>query len=131
MAITTAVTRKLGNDYVQVEVKNSSEGTRYYKVPKQSADTFQKEYVENSKKMYRLSTLLSLSATLGAGALALVFAKRMTNQVLKYIICGVTGVVAGIGATISSQNTAIKSHTQFLKDYDAKEIFYDKPKIAK
>ena len=119
MAITTAVTRKLGNDYVQVEVKNSSEGTRYYKVPKESADSFQKEYVANSKKMYRLSTLLSVSA------------RRMTNQLLKYIICGFTGIAAGLGASISSQNTAVKSHTQFLKDYDAKEIFYDRQKIAK
>ena len=131
MAITTAVTRKLGNDYVQVEVKNSSEGTRYYKVPKESADSFQKEYVANSKKMYRLSTLLSVSAALGAGAAALLIARRMTNQLLKYIICGFTGIAAGLGASISSQNTAVKSHTQFLKDYDAKEIFYDRQKIAK
>ena len=131
MAITTAVTRKLGNDYVQVEVKNSTEGTRYYKVPKEKADSFQKEYVANSKKMYRLSSLLSVSAVLGASATALLIARKMTNQVLKYVISGFTGIAAGLVATISSQNSAVKSHTQFLKDYDAKEIFYDKQKIIK
>ena len=129
MAITTAITRNLGNNYVQVEVKNSSEGTRYYKVPKDSADSFQKEYVENSKRMYRLSSLMSVSAALGAGAIALIVARNMTNQIIKYVICGFTGVAAGVGATISSQKTAVKSHTQFLKNYDAKEIFYDSKKL--
>ena len=128
MAITTAVTRKLENNCVQVEIKSTNEGTRYYKVPQEKADSFQKEYVKNSKKMYNLSSVLTFSSVLAAAALTLAITKNMANKVLKYGISAATGIAAGVITTLSSNKSAVKSHKEFLNNYEAQEINYDNKK---
>ena len=129
MSITTAVTRKLDNNCVQVEIKSDNDATRYYKVPEQKADDFQKEYVANSKKVYNYSSLLSFSSVLGASALALIFTKNIANKILRYGLSAVTGIVAGVITTISTQKAAIKDHKKFLQDYDASVIDYNNKKL--
>lgn len=129
MALTAAVTRKLDNNFVQVEVKNKVGGTRYYKVPEDKADSFGREYVHNSKRMYRLSSILTFTSVLGAVAVALIAAKNMTSKVSKYLISGVAGLIAGTASTASGQKTSIKNHTEFLKNYGAEEIHYDDKKF--
>ena len=125
MAITTEVTRTFDDRrYVQVEVKGNNQGVRYYKVPVENADSFQSEYKANSKKMYRLSSILNFSAVFGAVALSLVFTKNIASKALKYGISAVAGLAGGAIATISSQKTAVKNHENFLKNYNAEELDY-------
>lgn len=131
MAITTAVTRKLDNNCVQVEVKSPNQGTRYYKVPEDNADTFQKEYVKNSKKMYKLSSFLTFSSVLAAVAATIAITRKMTNKVLKYGTAAIAGIGASFLASASSQNTAAKSHKEFLQNYNSEEIYYDKDPFSK
>ena len=129
MALTAAVTRKLDNNFVQVEIKNNNEKPRYYKVPEEKADSFSKEYVANSKKMYTLSSILSFTSVLGGVALALLITKNMANKLFRYVISGVTGAIAGLASTASGLKTSIKNHTEFLKNYNAEEIHYEDKKF--
>ena len=129
MTLTAAVTRKLDNNCVQIEIKNKVGGTRYYKVPEDKADSFSKEYISNSKKMYRWSSLLSLTSVLGAVAVTLLLTKKMASNMMRYVISGVTGLVAGTISTASGQKTSVKNHTEFLKNYNAEEINYDDKKF--
>ena len=125
MALTAAVTRKLDNNFVQVEVKNKVGGTRYYRVPEDKADSFSKEYVHNSKRMYRLSSVLTFTSILGALSLGLFFTRNAASKGLKYAVSGVMGLAAGAVSTASGQKTSTKNHTEFLKNYNAEEIRYD------
>ena len=129
MALTAAVTRKLDNNFVQVEIKNNNENPRYYKVPEEKADSFSKEYVANSKKMYTLSSILNFTSVFGGVALALFITKKMASKGFRYVISGVTGAAAGLISTISGQKTSIKNHTEFLKNYNAEEIHYEDKKF--
>jgi len=129
MALTAAVTRKLDNNCVQVEIKNKGGATRYYKVPEDKADSFGREYIANSKKMYRWSSVLTFTSVIGAVALTLLAAKNMANKASKYLISGVTGIIAGTASTASGQKTSIKNHTEFLENYNAEEIRYDDKKL--
>ncbi|GEM_PF-1722043 len=131
MAITSAVTRNLDNNCVQVEIKSPNQGTRYYKVPKDKADSFQKEYVQNSKKMYRLSSILNFSAVLAAVAITLGITRNVANKVVKYGTSIIAGLGASVLATTSSEKTAVKNHKNFLQSYNAEEIHYDKDPFSK
>lgn len=129
MAITTAVTRKLDNNCVQVEVKARKDDVRYYKVPEQKADSFQKEYVANSKKMSRLSNLmffLSFPVTIGFSYL---FTKKIESQSLRTVIGVCAGIIGGIGTAYAGANMTAKNHTEFLQKYNSEEIDYSESKL--
>lgn len=130
MSIKTAVTRKLDNNYVQVEIKSGNEN-RYYKVPEDKADTFQRQYVANSKKIYWLSSLLTFCAGFGAAGLGFIFTKHMDSKIAKYGISGGAGLLSGAIATVAYNNKAVKEHKNFLKEFSATEIDYDKPNLFK
>ena len=42
MKLQTSITRKIDDNYVQVEVQSKNQDIRYYKVPEAKADSFQK-----------------------------------------------------------------------------------------
>ena len=129
MAITTAVTRKMDNNYVQVEVKARKDDVRYYKVPEQYADTFQKEYVANSKKMSRLSNLmffLSFPVTVGLSYLC---TKKLDNKNLRMAIGVCAGIIGGVGTSYAGVNMTTKNHKAFLEKYNSEEIDYSESKL--
>jgi len=129
MAVTTAVTRKFDNNFVQVEVKAKKDEPRYYKVPADKADSFQKEYVANSKKMRRLSDamfFLSFPVTIGLSYLC---TKKIESKNLRMLIGVIAGIVGGVGTSYAGVNMTIKNHKEFLEKYNSEEIDYSESKL--
>ncbi len=129
MALTSSVTRKFDNNYVQVEINSNKYETRYYKVPESEADSFQAEYKKNSKKANRLSNglmILGLAATTVAAYFA---TKKMENKALKTIISLVAGVSGGIAGTFAGAKIEAKDHQNLMYKYNATEIDYSQSNL--
>lgn len=129
MAITTSVTRKFDNNFVQVEVNSTNSNPRYYKVPAEKADSFQAEYIKSSKKMYNWSTILTICSVIGGTGLAIACTQRLSNKLAKFAISAATGILAGVISTYEANKSSVKSHKNMLEEYNAQEIDYSKHKF--
>ena len=129
MNFTTQITRTFNDNTVQVEIKSKKGDNRYYKVPADKADSFQKEYVKNSKKSYNKSLIANFLAAVGAVGVALVATESMTNKLWRGGISLVSGLIIGSFVSITGHKIAVKSHKEMLDKYNASELHYDNKKL--
>ncbi len=124
MAITTAVTRKFDNNYVQVEIESNRQEPRYYKVPENKADSFQKEYKKNSKKMPWIDTGLTLGAIIVMIVPTFFATKKIESKTARMFLGTLAGLVGGFGAMHLGTKIEENSHSKLLQKYGAEEIDY-------
>lgn len=129
MALNSAVTRKLDNSYVQVEIGSGKRGPKYYKVPENKADEFQKEYIKSSNKMQWTSTGVMIGAIFTMIIPTYFATASMKNKTLKMALGLTAGLIGGICSMFISDNIEKKSHAKLLKKFDAKEMDYSKSRL--
>ena len=64
MSVSASITRKLDNNYVQVDITSKKMEPRYYKVPASKADEFCKDFKKTDKRMSRVSDYSFITSTL-------------------------------------------------------------------
>ena len=131
MPITTAVTRKMDNNYVQVEVSGKKTDTRYYRVPENMADSFQKEYIANGKKAAWLSNGLMILGIAVMTVASYFLTKKSNDSSLKTLVGLIAGVAGGFTGTFAAAKAEMKSHERLLYKYNASEINYSQKSLVK
>ena len=128
MAVSANVTRKLDNNYVQVDVTSKKTDPRYYKVPESKADQFCKDFTKTDKRMSIISdTSFVVSTLIGCAILSLV--TRKLSGIARIVLGILGGLSLGFASEMISANTMVKKYQQLLKTYQAEEIkFEDKQK---
>ena len=129
MKLQTSITRKIDDNYVQVEVQSKNQDIRYYKVPEAKADSFQKEYVKNSKRASLQSNLMLLGAIIATIVPMHFLTKKIENTLVKSCLGVFAGIAGGVGSMYLSANISAKSHTNMLQKYEAEEIDFEKQKL--
>ena len=125
MNFTTQITRTFNDNTVQVEVKSKKGVNRYYKVPADKADSFQKEYVKKSKKSYSSALLANFAAAAGAVAIAVIATGSMASKLWRGVISAVSGLVIGTFVSVTGHKNEVKSHKELLNKYNASELHYN------
>lgn len=124
MSLDAKITKQLDSNYVQVDITSKKEPLKYYKVPKQSADSFVKNYKKQSKQnTYILNGGFALSI-FGGVLLAGMFCKNIKSKVTQYLIKTLGGVTASTAVLFGSQIYIDKKEQQLIKDFKAQEIYY-------
>lgn len=126
MTISSAVTRKFDNGYVQVEIESNRQDTRYYKVPEDRADSFQREYKKNSKKAPWVETGLTMGAIVALIVPTYFATKKIESKSIRMVLGTLAGLTGGIGSIQLGNKIEAKSHTKLLQKYNAEEIDYSK-----
>ncbi len=121
MAVSANVTRKLDNNYVQVDVTSKKTNPRYYRVPESKADQFCKDFTKTDKRMSIVSdTSFVVSTLIGCGVLSLV--TRKLSGITRVVLGILGGISLGFASEMISANTMVKKYQQLLKTYQAEEI---------
>lgn len=129
MAITTAVTRKFDNNDVQVEVTSKRQELRYYRVPANNADSFQREYKKNSSKMPWINTGLTLGAIVATIVPVSLLTNKIESRSIRMVLGVLAGLTGGIGSMYLGSEIEAKSHKKLLNKYNAQEIDYSENKF--
>ena len=129
MALTTEVTKKFNNGYVQVTVNSKNNGSKYYKVPENRADEFQAEYKKNKKKLNWSTTGIMLATIAAVLTPVAFFSKKIENKTYRTLLGIAAGVVGGIGSMLVTNKIEMNSHAKLLKKYNASTIDYSSSKL--
>ena len=114
MAVSANVTRKLDNNFVQVDVTSKKTEPRYYKVPAARADEFCKEFTKSDKKMSIISDVSFVAATLfGCAVLSIV--TRKLGGAARILLGLLGGISLGFATEMFSANQMVKQYQQLLK----------------
>lgn len=129
MSVDIKVTRRLPNDYVQIDVTPKNADTRHYKVPIDKADSFTADYKKYDSKTRTNATILSTCMMLAGGFAGAIIPKLLKGKGFFSIIFGVVGALAGdvCATTITSKNMQ-KNEAALLKANDAKEFIFKEGK---
>lgn len=127
-SIETEVTRKLDNNYVQLDVSGKRMPNRYFKVPQDKVDTFSYEFKKNTNKNNIDSTLILGGGIFGACTISALLAGKM-GKAAKMTIGIVSGILGGILSIWGTTELITKREQKLLKKYDVKELFYDNKKL--
>ena len=119
MAISSAVTRKLDNGYVQVEIGPMNREPHYYKVPESKADEFQHEYKSNSKKVNLASAGIMFAAVAATLFPTAYFTKKVENRTLKTFLQIGAGILGGVCSMFVCNKIEMNSHKKLLDKYNA------------
>ena len=129
MAITTAVTRKFDNNYVQVDATTRNGDTKYYKLPAAKADSFQKEYIQNSKEQWWKEVALTTVSVIGAIILASLATKKVESSAARMAVGVGAGAVGGIGSGFLAAKMNVNSHQKLLKKYGAEQLYFEENRL--
>lgn len=129
MTISSAVTRKFDNGYVQVEIESNRQDTRYYKVPENKSDSFQREYKKNSKKAPWVETGLTMGAIITLIVPTYFATKKIESKTIRMVLGTLAGLIGGIGSIQLGNKIEAKSHTKLLQKHNAEEIDYSKSRL--
>lgn len=128
MAVDIKVTRKLPDNYVQVDVTPKNMETRHYKMPADQVDSFTASYKQYDSKTRVNSTVLLVLMVLAGAFTGTIIPKLLKANTLFRVIGGVIGAFAGdIGSTMITAKNMEKNETALLKAHGAKELIYNKP----
>ena len=128
MTINTSITRKLDNNYVQVEVSSPKASTTFFKVPNNKADEFCREYKKMEKKNSKTYNIAFFSSIAIACILMSMLTKRFESKTPKLLLNIVGGLFAGYTADSAVRTYLIPKQDELIKSFGAKEIFYDDKK---
>lgn len=122
MALTSSITGRYDNNDVRVEINSKRQEPRYYRVPENKADAFQREYKKNSARMPWINTGL----TLGAIAATIIPMSFLTNKIdsrsIRMLLGVLAGLVGGVGSMYLGAEIEANSHKKLLSKYNAQEI---------
>lgn len=128
MAIDTTITRNLGNGYVQVDVDHPKVPTRYFKVKKDKADEFCKDFKKFDTEERIFAGIKTALPILLACGIVNALCKKMGN-ISRYGL----SIAAGIGALLATNGLVTKSiinnENKFLEKHDVVELNYDDKKF--
>lgn len=123
MAITTAITKPLDKGFVQVNSTEKNGYKRYYKVPEKNAEIFAENLKKQDKKL-NLYSNLTFFTSIFAGVLgASIFTKNIEGMKKFFIQTG-SGIIAAALSSLGFNKYAENKEKAFLKENNAKEIFY-------
>ncbi len=123
MAITTAITKKLDTNFVQVDSTEKNGYKRYYKVPQNHADKFADELKKQDKKLNIYSNLTFFSAVFLGVLAASPFTKKMEGM-KKFLIQTASGIGFAALSSLGFSKYAENEEIKLLREHKAKEIFY-------
>lgn len=127
MAVDIKVTRRLPNNYVQVDVTPKKMETRHYKVPVDKVDSFTASYKKYDSKTRTDATILLVLMVLAGGFTGTIIPKLLKGKPILSIIGGIFGALAGdVGSTVIISKNMQKNEAALLKAHDAKEFIYYK-----
>ena len=130
MKVEAKINRKLDENYVQVEVCAKNTNPRYFKVPKEKADEFCKEYIKNDKKMNNTTNIMFVGSALLGSALGQLATYKVKSKAIK-LSAGVLGALAGtIGSIYASIDILDKKGNEFLARFNAEQIFKEQQKTV-
>ena len=124
MAVSANVTRKLDNNYVQVDVTSKKTKPRYYKVPEAKADQFCKDFTKTDKRMSIISDTSFVVSTLIGCALISVIARKL-NGIARVTLGILGGISLGFASEMFSANMMVKKYQELLKTHQAEEIKHE------
>ncbi len=127
MSVSASITRKLDNNYVQVDITSKKTEPHYYKVPELNADRFCKEFQKTDKQMSRLSDFSSIISTI-AGCVIIGLITKKLGGAARMVLGILGGIAAGFGSTFVCSDIMNKKYDQMLAKYGAEEIDYDDKK---
>lgn len=122
MALQTSVVSRYDNNYVKLEVSSNGKNPRFYKVPEQKVDNFQKEYKKNSSRYPWISSGLIVAGALITLLPTRYFTKEMKKTGVKNFINFLSGVVGGMGGAYLSAVLDSKSHQKLLEKYGSSSV---------
>lgn len=126
MGVNTEITRRFDNNYVQVDITAKKSPTRYYKVPVQNADKFASEYKKQDKKItIATNTFFGIGVLAGTIIASTITKKLSKSKILQYLVGTLGGIGGAIGSVFLSGDYIEKKQNKLLKEYGAKEIFYN------
>ena len=124
MTLTSAITKKFDNNYVQVEISSNKQESVYYKVPEDKADAFQREFIQYSKK----TPWISMGMTLGAITALIVpvsfLTKKIASRTARMFLGTLAGLTGGVGSMYLGTRMQEKNYSKMLNKYDAQELDY-------
>ena len=124
MAVSANVTRKLDNNYVQVDVTSKKTNPRYYRVPESKADKFCKDFTKTDKRMSIISDTSFVVSTLIGCALISLITKKLSG--IARVTLGILGGISlGFASEMFSANMMVKKYQELLKTHQAEEIKYE------
>ena len=129
MALTSSVVKNYDNGYVKIEIGQKNREPKYYLVPENNADTFEKEYKTNAKKMTWASSLLMVGVIVATLLPLSAVLKKIENKTAQ-TLCGITaGVIGGMASLFISNNIERKSHSKLLQKFNAKPADNKTPEL--
>lgn len=130
MAVETKINRVIDKNYVQVEAGGKNIYPKYFKVPKEKADEFCVEYKKNDKKMNYITNGMFVASALIGSAIAQVLTSKMKNKTVQ-IALGISGAgIGAIGSIYASMKLLEKKGNEFLKKFDAEQVFQEQRKTV-
>lgn len=126
MAVDINITKKLDNNFVQVEVESKNVPKRFFKVPESKVDEFCKSYKEYNKKQSFLSSLRVATPAVLACAITNQLTQKLGTMTRWASSIGV-GILTLIGSTYLNTKHVINKEDELLQKYEAIE-FDDKPR---
>lgn len=130
MGVNTEITRRLDNNYVQVDVSAKKAPTRYFKVPAQNADKFASQYKKQDKNISIVTNTLFGVGVLGGTIIASTIARKLSqNRTLQFIVGCLGGIGGAIGSVFVSGDYIENRQDKLLNTYGAKEIFYENKNV--
>lgn len=124
MSLDAKITTQLDSNFVQVDITSKKEPLKYYKVPKQNADSFVNNYKkQNKQNTYILNGGFVLSI-FGGVLLAGMLCKNVKSKIAQYLIKTVGGVTASTSVLFASQNYIDKKEQKLVQKFNAQEIYY-------
>lgn len=128
MAIDIKVLQNIDNKYVKVEASSTHAPTRYFKVPKENADSFCTRYKKEGNRNTTRNYVTMFISVLAACGITGIFTKNLnkTAQTISGIVAGIAGLA---GATYYSTKKAISNEEKMLQQFNANEIFKEKKEL--
>lgn len=125
MGLSSNIIQKYPNGNVLIEIGSKSGTPKYYKVQENCADEFQREYINNSKKLQWKSTGLLTAAVILCIFPVSILAKNLERRT-KMILGVASGIAGGFCSMVLSNKLEQNSYLKLIQKYSAKEVNYTK-----
>lgn len=126
MGVNAEITRQLENNTVQVDITSKKARTRYFQVPKQKAAAFADKYKKQDKQITYFTNTVFFASVLGGVLLSSALTRKIVkSKAMQFILGSMGGIGGGIASVFASGNYIDNKQKNLLKEYQAKEIFYE------
>ena len=124
MAVTTAITKSLDNNCVQVDIKSKKGYTRYYKVPKQNARRFADEYKKQNKTLSICADVGFFASIIAGVLIAAHYTTNMNSRLKQFGIQTASAVGLSLPTVLGFSYYTEQKQQDLINRYNAREIFY-------